>query len=166
MRDDLLWWITHADRFNGSIPIVEERPPVCVCVDACDTGGGGYFDGHWYHVGWSRWEEAEQQHINYKEVLALAPAVGLWGLLWIGRLVTVYSDNQAVVVIINRGTAKDPFVMSVLRDVFWSSIRNNFCLKALYYPGRQNVVADAASRLSNPGGWNRLQEALSHTLMG
>ena len=163
MREDLLWWMIHMEHFNGTMPIAESRPTSSVCIDACDSGGGGYHDGDWYHVAWRDWPEVQGHHINYKEVMALVPAVSLWGHAWRGKQVWVYSDNQAAVAIFNRGTAKDPRVMEALRNVFWASVHHDFRIQAIYYPGRYNVVADAASRLSNIGGWERLQKTLEFT---
>ena len=165
MRDDLRWWMMHVEFFNGSMPIAESRPTTSVCIDACNSGGGGYHSGEWYHVAWSDWPEVSAYHINYKEVLALVPAVCLWGHMWRGKRVWIHSDNQTAVSIFNRGTARDPWVMDALRNIFWASAYFNFRIKAVYYPGCQNIVADAASRLTNPGGWNNLQKALETTFL-
>ena len=163
MKSDLQWWIMNVELFNGTAPIAENRPSTSVCIDACDSGAGGYHNGDWYHMKWSDWPEVEPYHINYKEVLALVPAVCLWGPRWRGKQVVVYSDNQAAVSIFNRGTAKDSRIMDALRRVFWASVRDDFRIRAVYYPGYRNVLADAASRLSNPGGWKRLSNALMST---
>ena len=160
IRADLIWWITNVRVFNGCTPISDPRGVTHVCIDACDAGAGGYVPGDWYHLQWSDWPDTRDLHINYKEVLALAPAVDLWGPGWQGRRVYVYSDNQAAVGILNRGTAKNAFVMGVLRRIWWLSVVYDFRIKAIYYPGRLNVIADAASRLHEPGGWIRLQNAL------
>ena len=161
IREDLRWWINNVQAFNGCTPIAETREFTHICIDACVEGAGGYHGDDWYHLQWRDWEGTHPFHINYKEVLALLPAVELWGHSWKDKLVLVYSDNQAAVGIINRGTAKDPWVMDILRHIFWRSCLYNFRIKALYYPGRQNVIADAASRLMERGGWERLKNALS-----
>ena len=163
MRADLQWWMENVDLFNGFTPIAEERPSTHICIDACTQGAGGYHQGQWYHVAWENWPGTDDLHINYKEVLALTPAVAVWGHLWRGKRVLVYSDNQAAVGIFNRGTAKNPFVMGALRNVFWASVVHDFRIKAIYYPGRLNVVADAASRLGSKDGWEHLHLALSNT---
>ena len=164
MAQDLRWWGEFSAGFNGRSPIIDNRAPIALSIDACNSGAGGYCEGDWYHLQWSDWPGVANHHINYKEVLSLVPAVAIWGNSWANRRVTVYSDNQAAVAIINRGTAKDPLVMDYLRGVFWCSAVNNFKIRAIYYPGRQNGLADAASRLSNPGGAGRLAAALSGTL--
>ena len=157
---DVCWWLDFLAVFNGSAPIIEHRQYTPVQIDACTTGAGGFYNGLWYHLKWKDWSGTDHLHINMKEVLALEPAARLWGHLWANRLVTVYSDNTAAVSIINKGTTKDPRVMDSLRNVFWLSAIFNFRLKALYYPGIRNTLADACSRLSDPGGVGQLQWAL------
>ena len=160
IKDDLEWWIRNVALFNGYTPISESREATHVCIDACNAGGGGVYQGAWYHLPWQDWPGTEVKHINYKEVLALVPAVSLWAPDWSGKTVFVYSDNQAAVGILNRGTAKDPYVMGALRWVWHQSVVHNFRIRAIYYPGCLNIAADAASRLSERGGWDRLHRAL------
>ena len=161
VKEDLQWWILNVRAFNGGTPIAESRLTAHVCIDACNEGAGGFFGKDWYHLKWRDWPGTVEKHINYKEVLALAPAADLWGHLWTGKRILVYSDNQAAVGILNRGTAKDPFVMSVMRRIFWLSVWFNFRIRAIYYPGYLNIVADAASRLEEPGGKKKLEQALA-----
>ena len=96
--------------------------------------------------------EAKPLHINYKEVLALEPAAHIWASACKDKKVYIHSDNQAAVAIINKGSSKDPVVMSSLRRIYMLSAIFNFRLVAVYYPGRHNQIADAASRLHEPGG--------------
>ena len=163
MRADITWWISFLRVFNGSTPMLDARPRTPTCIDACTEGGGGFFNGAWFHVSWANWPGASARHINYKEVLALEPAAYLWAPHWRNHKVTIHSDNQAAVSMINKGSAKDPFTMASLRRVFWLSAIFNFRLTAVYYPGRYNTLADAASRLHEPGGWRRLSTLLSPT---
>lgn len=54
-------------------------------------------------------------------------------------------------------------VMDSLWRVFWLSTTFNFRLRAFYYPGPANFLADAVSRLHEHGGVSRLQTLLSGT---
>lgn len=105
-------------------------------------------------------------HINHLEVLALEPAARLWCESWRNRSVTCYSDNQCAVGIINKGTTRNEKVMHSLRNVFWLSAVYNFKLKAIYYEGSRNLLADRASRLREPGGWDKLQWAIQRACCG
>ena len=82
MSADLNWWVRFMAVFNGCIPILNKRLNTSVCIDVCTAGGGGYYDGDWYHVRWDQWEDTADLHINYKEVLALWPAAMLYGNMW------------------------------------------------------------------------------------
>ncbi len=91
--------------------------------------------------------ECNNLHINFKEVLALEPAVQQWGPLFRNKKLIVHCDNQAAVAIINRGSCHNPVVMQSLRRIFWLYVKYNFRLTASYIKGRENVLADAVSRL-------------------
>lgn len=80
-------------------------------------------------------------------MLALEPAAHLWAPAWANKVIYVHSDNQCAVAVINRGTSREPTVMSSLRRVAWLAAIWNFDFKAVYYPGEHNVMADALSRL-------------------
>lgn len=160
LRSDLYWWYDYLRVFNGSVPIIEERAYTPVSIDACRTGAGGFYGSRWYHVGWEDCPDVKDAHINHLEVLALEPAARLWGEEWRNRSVVCYSDNQCAVGIINKGTTRDEAVMRSLRNVFWLAATYNFKLRAIYYEGERNTLADRASRLREPGGWERLQQAI------
>lgn len=158
VRDDLLWWYDYLRVFNGSVPIIEERAYTPVSIDACRSGGGGFHGNAWYHVAWDDCPDVKEAHINHLEVLALEPAARLWCESWRNQKVTCYSDNQCAVAIINKGTTRDEAVMRSLRSVFWLSAVYNFRIRAVYYEGERNTLADRASRLREPGGWSKLEQ--------
>ena len=161
MRLDIDWWLRFLRTFNGTMPLVDCRPATPISIDACMEAAGAFNQGDWVYTHWqTHWPRAASLHINYKEVLALEPAVTRWSHLWAGKKVFIHSDNQAAVAIINKGSCRDSFVMQSLRRVFWASATYNFRLKAVYYPGASNVVADAVSRLHESGGNVRLQKLL------
>lgn len=159
IKRDLAWWITFSRTFNGSVPMLDLRNHLSVSLDACSYGAGGFFGNQFYHLPWEAWEGTSDLHINFKEVLALEPALTLWGHQWANHRVHVHSDNQTAVAIINRGTSRDPRVMQALRRIFWLSATYNISLVAHYYPGHANVLADACSRLPHPTAWATLASA-------
>ena len=155
---DLRWWSDYLVTFNGHIPLLDHRSYIPVAVDACKSGCGGVFQDSIFHLNWDYCPDVKGKHINHLEVLALEPAVRLWGPSWQDSVVHVYSDNQVAVSAINKGSSKDPHVMNSLRSVFWACALFNFKLKAIYYPGVRNTLADRASRLSEPGGPDELEK--------
>ena len=107
-----------------------------------------YYEGRCIYIPWdSEWLEAKRHHINYKEVMALEPAITHFAPLFRNKIVYVYTDNQAAMYIINKGTCKDKVTMQSLRRVFWYSAIFNFRIQAIYLPGEANVLTDAMMSL-------------------
>ena len=167
MRQDICWWIQFMSTFNGLSSMVDPsiRPRAAVAIDACNEGAGAHYEGHMVYTPFFSWPEVHPLHINHKEVLALEPAAKHFGPLWANKSVTVYCDNVCATYVINRGISKHPLVMASLRRVFWLSALYNFRLRAIYYPGSSNLVADRVSRLHEVGGWEKLHQAFMHTCL-
>ena len=162
MRYDLEWWIRFLGVWNGTMQMLDNRPGVSLSTDACNVAAGVYFQGSWVYSPWLwAWPAAVNDlHINYKEVMTLEPAEAAWGHLWRNRKVYVHCDNQAAVAIINNGTCRNNLVMDSLRRIYWASAIGNFRLKAIYYPGISNTIADRVSRLHEPNGYENLVNML------
>lgn len=151
LRLDLSWWIKLLPHLNGTMPIISDLEGVSISTDACPEGLGAVLHTDWVYTPVSALSAAAQTlPINYLEVLALGPAVLRWGHLWSNRRVYVHCDNQAATHIINKGSCHEPIVMDLLRHIWWLSSIYNFRLRAVYYPGRDNTLADGVSRLNLP----------------
>ena len=154
MKQDIVWWLNFLDVFNGTMPMLDSRPGTSISIDSCQIAAGGFFNGECVYTPWS--DQTSKLPINYLEVLALEPAIGQWAHQLANKKVYVHCDNVAAVSIINRGSCKNRTVMNSLRRVFWLSAIYNFRLKAVYYRGISNVLADSVSRLHEKGGGKRL----------
>ena len=157
---DLLWWLAFLRTFNGTMPIANTRPSTSVSIDSCKLAGGGFYQGDFVYTPWS--QEMTSMPINYLEVLSLEPAAYRWAHLWRNKRVYVHCDNQCAVTIINKGSSRNPTVMSSLRRVFWLSVVYNFRIRAVYYPGISNRLSDCVSRLHEPGGVERLFQCMTN----
>ena len=62
------------------------------------------------------------------------------------KCVIFFSDNAAVVDIINKQTSKDSAIMVLLRDLVLSCLRPNILFQARHIPGFNNSRADYLSR--------------------
>ena len=87
-----------------------------------------------------------------------------WASIWSNKIIHVYCDNTAAVAMLNKGTTRDPTMMSYLRKLFWLSAIFNFRLKAFHIPGRINVLADHISRLHERDHFLALLPHLQHTM--
>ena len=109
---------------------------------------GAYFGGDWLYYNFTAKSKAlVDLHINYKETLAVVMAAECWGAAWSNKHVIVSCDNQAAVVIINKGSTGNLLVMLFLRRLFWISAVYNFHITACYVEGCKNVIADAFYRM-------------------
>ena len=85
----------------------------------CSFAAGGYFRGDWFYLNFSLDNPAWScLYINHKETLAIVLAAKRWGHLWENHLVIIYSDNQAAMQIINKGTMGNKVIMQELRVLF------------------------------------------------
>ncbi|KAK2158180.1 hypothetical protein LSH36_175g05066 [Paralvinella palmiformis] len=151
MKADITWWLEYIDIFNGTVQLVDNRPTTPLFIDACPVAAGAHYEGRCIYTPWdSEWPEAKGHHNNYKEVMALEPAIAHFAPLFRNKIVYVHTDNQAAMYIINKGTCKDKLTMQSLRRVFWYSAIFNFRIQAIYLPGEANVLADAVSRSHDP----------------
>ena len=57
------------------------------------------------------------------------------------------TDNESVVHVINKQTAKDPKMLGLLRAMVLICLRNNIFFRARHILGGKNVLADSLSRL-------------------
>ncbi|XP_071099206.1 uncharacterized protein [Haliotis cracherodii] len=120
-------------------------------------GFGAFFVGRWANGRWpNEWvQNGWTKDITMLELFPIVLAVRLWGRHLRNKRVLFVCDNQAVVAIINKQTAKPPRVMSLLRRLILLCLQHNILFKASYIPTHANVIADALSRFQ----WSRFKEA-------
>ena len=148
---DLSWWQHFLTTFMGkSISVDSYRPTVAVEADSCSLGMGVVCGTDWFYVDWAAdAPDIHKLHINHKETAAIVVAARRWAPQWEGKSVTVFTDNQTAMHIVNRGTSADPTVMELLRELFWLSVMHNFSLSANYLQVEHNIFADTVSRLGS-----------------
>lgn len=148
MREDLIWWDTFLESFNGRTWFHFTSQWVNVFVDASLKGGGMTWGSDWCYVNWeSDVPELAETHINVKEILAILMAVRRWAPVWSHASVTIHTDNITARAAINKGKARSRVAMAMVREIFWWATLFNFRIKAVHIPGCENVLADAISRL-------------------
>lgn len=167
MRADINWWLSFGLLWcSKPLPMVRQssRPGgnVSVSIDACGKAAGAFFMGDSSYTEFTEMHDsAPDMCINFKEVLALLPAVQKWAPYWQNKHVNIYSDNICAVRILNKGSTKDENIMEALRQIFWYSVIFNFKFTCHYYPGVRNQLADAVSRLHEQWGILRYNELLA-----
>ncbi|CAG2248201.1 unnamed protein product [Mytilus edulis] len=147
--------------FNGTVTFLDSKPVTCLQTDACLHGGAGYYEGDFFYVNWDTdLPNFKNYHINIKETMSIVLSAMRWGHLWANKRVVVSTDNMTTKCIINKGSSRNKTLMTQLRELFWLSATHNFDIRAKFISGRNNVIADAASRLHEPGQLSRLYDKL------
>ena len=111
-------------------------------------GAGAIWLTHWLQIQWPATLQSEQ--IAIKELIPIVLSCTIWGKHWKAMTIQANCDNDAVVSIINSGYSREPFLMHLLRCIFFTSTKFNFTTTAAHIPGRHNTLADAISRNNVP----------------
>ena len=103
------------------------------------------FGTHWFFGEWpDGWKNF---NITVLEFFPIVLAVEIWGSIMRVRCIVFFSDNQAVVEIINRQTSKDRYVMALLRHFVLCTLKYNILFHAKHIAGSLNHESDALSCL-------------------
>ena len=101
--------------------------------------GPGCFLGRWP----SSWKAL---NITVLELYPIMAAVETWGVSWANISVHFFSDNDALVTIINKQTSREPSVMVLMRKLILSCLRYTIQFTTHHAPGRDNTLAAKLSR--------------------
>ena len=113
-----------------------------------EHSSSAFFKGDWFYSNLLvDAQPLAHLHINYKEALCVVFAAERWASSWCNKTVFVYCDNTAAVAMINKGSTRDPVMMTYLQHLFWLSATYNFRIRAVHIAGKLNTTADHISRL-------------------
>ena len=120
--------------WNGTSFLPEAEPSHFLYSDASGAWGCGACCGNTlFQLQWR--ESWSQVHIAAKELVPIVVAVALWGQRWKG-----------VMFALNKGSARDPQLMHLLRALFFFCAVHRISLTARHIAGAMNEAADALSR--------------------
>lgn len=148
IKADLLVWLNFLSSYNGRtmfLAKLENSPEFFITTDAAKSVGFGAICGDlWLHGVWP--PEWREQCIAVLELYPIIVSVATWAHLFANKSVHVYTDNIALVPVINKQTAPDPALMYLIRKLVLLLLKYNILLRASHIEGRLNVAADALSR--------------------
>ena len=101
--------------------------------------GSDWFVGHWI-------EEHQTYQIAIKELFPIVLALEIWGPILANKKILFFSDNMAVVEIINKQSSKDKTLMRLIRRLVLCALQYNIVFRAKHIAGKLNVIADKLSR--------------------
>ena len=146
---DLAIWLRFLEDFNGRSFFLEDvretSDTLKLYTDSAGSiGFGAVFGRHWLHSLWpASWQT---YNIAVLELFPIVIALHIWGSQMADRCVILFSDNAAVVDIINKQTSKHTAFMVLLRDLVLSCLRHNILFRTRHIPGLINSRADYLSR--------------------
>ena len=155
VKSDLLVWLEFLSTFNGISFILDKdwssSDDLQLYTDSAGgetKGCGVYYSGKWAMMQWPTvWANTEiLKDITYLELVPIALAIYLWGCEFKNKRILFFSDNSAVVSIINNKSSKSERVMSLLRYIVYWTLTFNFQLKCKHIPSFKNKIADSISR--------------------
>ena len=114
-------------------------------TDAAGAQGfGAVFGSHWCYGAWPK--EWLGHNIAVLEFYLIVLSLFLWGDHIRDKCVTLFTDNKALVYVINKTTFKDKYLVTFPRQLVLVSLKHNISLRAKHITGFRNTLADALSR--------------------
>ena len=147
---DLQVWLNFLRSYNGKSFFLGWRwytsKTLKLFTDAAGSlGYAAIFGKHWFFGEWPAvWKTF---NITILEFFPIVLASEIWGPLMRNKCIVFFSDNQAVVEIINKQTSKDRSIMVLLRHFVLSTLKYNILFHAKHIASCINRKSDALSRL-------------------
>ena len=153
-KRDIEMWIAFLHDFNGTAMFLDDH---WVSNASCDLytdaagslGFGAYYQGHWTQGLWPPRLQAQSLSIAFMELFPIVVALEIWGTSMANKKIKMWSDNQAVVAIINKQSSKCSLIMPYVRKLVLCALKHNIMFQALYVPGSSNCISDSLSRFQN-----------------
>lgn len=154
VHKDLTWWLTVLPSWNGSAPLLHPSwtgaEHLYLFTDASRLGYGGVYGGEWFAEPWPQATRNWTNSMSWLEMIPILVACMLWGHYWRGLRIRMYCDNAGVVGAWKKGWAREPRLMSLMRQTLYVAACNGFTLQCCHLPSDNNNLADALSRLQIP----------------
>lgn len=150
VKADLFTWQQFFHKYNGKSFFLNERWEISVNLnlftDAAGAHGfGAVFGSHWCYGEWPK--EWLGRNIAVLEFYPIVLSLMLWGDHIRDRCIIFFTDNEALVHVINKATCRDTYLMILVRKLVLVCLRHNILFKAKHISGFKNTLADALSRL-------------------
>ena len=157
-KQDIMWWARYLRRFNGiemlyptdpiglSLDQLLETDALVNCGDAQLRGGGAYFGKEYWSRSFPDWLQGQDTPIHIKEFWVVVVSAWLWGEQWRGEMVYIFSDNDAVVEVLEKERPKDPKMVDLLQEFLYVVCTREFTPIFRKIGTKENAVADYISR--------------------
>lgn len=164
-KDDMAMWLVFLDSYNGKTMFLDEKfnssNTLHLYTDAAQSKGFADIYGRKYFFG-SFSEVWKVINIMTLEFYPIILSIAIWGKLWVNHSILFFTDNEALVAVINKQTCKDTRVMQMVRYMVLQCLKHNIVFGAKHIPGKSNVLADSLSRLQVAEFHRLAPNALKH----
>ena len=82
------------------------------------------------------------RNIAILEMWAVMVGLKLWGNKLKGKYFWIHVDNEAVALVLNTGSSREPELQNSLREITLISARHQFVIKARHISGISNRLPD------------------------
>ena len=153
VKEDLKVWFSFLSDFNGRSFFLDDTwynsSKLSLYSDASGSlGFGAVFGNQWCYGTWpSDWVH---RNIAFLVFYPIVLSVCLWGQEMQNRRILFFTDNAALVSVINKQSCRDKSLMFFVRKLVLTCLKNNILFKAKHVPGIHNTLADSLSRLQVP----------------
>ena len=148
-RADLAAWQVFLKNYNGRQLFLNEQwvnsDSIKLYTDAASSKGfAGIFRSKWVAGNWHK--PFSSADITLLELYPIMVSLEIWGEMLSNHCVILFTDNAALVYVINNQTCKCKKVMKLVRQLVITCMKFNIAVKAKHIAGKNNVVADRLSR--------------------
>ena len=150
VKADLSMWKSFLDDFNGQLFFLCDNwltpsSSNSYTDAAADFGFGAIFGQLWCFSVWP--DQWKALNIVILEFYPIVLSVLIWGHWMQNQRSVFFTDNAALVKIINKATPHDPIVMTFVHRLVLACLRFNILFRTRHVPGAKNSLADSLSRL-------------------
>jgi hypothetical protein len=150
VKEDLRVWLSFLSDFNGRSFFLDDEWCTSIKLNlftdaAGSLGFGAVFGNHWCYGEWP--ESWLHSNIAFLEFYPIVLSLYLWGHEMQNRCILFFTDNEALVHVINKQSCRDRSLMFFVRKLVLICLKNNIVFKAKHVRGVHNTLADALSRL-------------------
>ena len=141
---DLQWWL-HLPHLSSGVSLCQVSPDLHFWSGASDVGWGAHFDRQVASGLWDSHQAALS--INARELLAVQLGLRQFQSSLQGRTVAVFCDNtMAGAYLRKEGGTRSPLLNSLAQEILRWTESLSIRLAPQFFPGSNNVLADALSR--------------------
>lgn len=150
VKADLHTWLAFLDQFNGRSVFLPDRwvdsNELKLYTDASGSiGYGAVLGGHWFYGTWDvNWKKC---NITLLEFYPIVLALKVWSHILKNKCIYFYTDNYALVHIINKQSSKDKCIMYLVRELVLICLQSNILFQARHLSTKENILCDCLSRL-------------------